>query len=1046
MYKRPLFRTLNFSLFLACLAVIGQMFISGPASAQTDLNRRLDLRSAKTSYFLGPHVLQIEQRTQDPDLQDVRTRLRNSPDLNQGSSGILALPPGARVWLVFELMNTTSEPSWILHLGNVLEGRYASARDLRLYSLSQNRLFYRVEQEDTPGNLTARLDDLSIPLTLPPDQREVFALMIEPAAGFASTIVPKVISKSAFQKSLYIGTWPGHLAYIFFCAMIVIFGMLALTPHTRGVIGFCLYFTAHAVLLLAVQFGFMATGILWPAMLSLALAGVGLAGIHLTRGFYEIHTDERHLLILSGLAVIGIVLAALMRLVPGTGIAPEIWTVLCLMLPVAFGLYVSLEKVKYKAYGAFHMLAAWAVQAIGLFILAGSLFGVMDLTLIGVNAYCLALLPQAYLFIFAVLVKLEMRKQELKQLRTRESQAAQSLSRLRQSKESADQARLMRVIERERELMSELREREVQRTAEMRQAKEIADQANRAKSAFLAVVSHEIRTPMTGIMGMVRLLEKSPLNDEQSEYLEAVKNSGDTLIALLNDILDFEKIESGNMMLENIAFDLPKLLNNVVKLMAGHADSKGIRIETEVDADCPRFVKGDPTRLRQVLLNLANNGIKFTSRGSVTLVVKSQSLRDDAGHVHNIYFAVRDTGIGITEEAQATLFEPFRQADKTVARKFGGTGLGLAICKNLVGAMGGELQVDSVEGRGSTFFFTMPMEVASEEDNSRKVEIKDSPDGELDAMKILVVEDNEINRKVIEGYIGQDSHSLDFAEDGQSAVSAVVTNDYDVVLMDVNLKGMSGLEACREIRSLKDNPKAANVPIVALTGDLSSENLSECREAGMNAFVGKPIDYDKLVTALHRVVDAQAGALDQEVGTTAHQNQIEPDAESEQGGERFEDSGPALGHEAPDSKDLSAPQEGEIPAPDNPPASSGISSGVSSGVSADVFDEKMLGSLLSGLGRDHMQELLDGFTEKTHAIIAELQDDEKMADPEYRREKAHELKGMAANFGFLELQDLAEVIEKSGTDEQQNWQEARSRLEDAAGRASEAIEDWLSSA
>jgi signal transduction histidine kinase/DNA-binding NarL/FixJ family response regulator/HPt (histidine-containing phosphotransfer) domain-containing protein len=430
----------------------------------------------------------------------------------------------------------------------------------------------------------------------------------------------------------------------------------------------------------------------------------------------------------------------------------------------------------------------------------------------------------------------------------------QSLARLQKSKESADQARLIRVIEREREIMAELREREVRRTEEMRLAKESADKANKAKSAFLAVVSHEIRTPMNGILGMAQLLQKTTLSKSQSDYVQTIHQSGDTMMALLNDILDFEKIESGNMTLEILNFDLHRLVNDVAILMSGHASQKSVALSADIDEhNVPKVVSGDPTRLRQVLLNLVNNAIKFTNEGGISIGVRRLT-SENPNVKDKIRIAIKDTGIGIPEESLDKLFTPFTQAENSTTRKYGGTGLGLAISHRLVEAMNSQINVQSVAGQGSTFFFDLDIIIQDEQGQDKQVPdehfINEGQTNSAKPMTILVTEDNEMNRKVLDGLLSQQGHTLHMASNGLEALDICRKNKLDLILMDIQLGGISGLETTRKLR-MEPNPDVANIPVIALTGNIMLEDIQQFFEAGMNGFLAKPIDSKKLTETLY---------------------------------------------------------------------------------------------------------------------------------------------------------------------------------------------------
>jgi len=376
--------------------------------------------------------------------------------------------------------------------------------------------------------------------------------------------------------------------------------------------------------------------------------------------------------------------------------------------------------------------------------------------------------------------------------------------------------------------------------AELKTAKEAADAANLAKSQFLANMSHELRTPMNAILGMIDVALPKATDPTVRDCLQTAKGSADLLLTLLNDLLDSAKIESGKLELESAAFSLRRMLDQIARALSVRASEKGLYFYCRMPEGTPDVVIGDRMRLQQVLLNLAGNAIKFTERGEVGISLRGTS---EDGKTH-LEFAVQDTGIGIPLAGQERLFQPFAQADATMARRFGGTGLGLSICKGLVEMMGGGIRVESEPGKGSMFSFTVELPSGAElpADFEAPVVIPTTASAQL---RILLVEDNPTNQKLAT-YILQDrGHLVEIAPDGQEAVVLARRNRYNVILMDVQMPRMNGLEATAEIRRHEETH--GPVPIIAMTAHAMRADRERCLAAGMNAYLSKPIDGHEMI-------------------------------------------------------------------------------------------------------------------------------------------------------------------------------------------------------
>ena len=388
--------------------------------------------------------------------------------------------------------------------------------------------------------------------------------------------------------------------------------------------------------------------------------------------------------------------------------------------------------------------------------------------------------------------------------------------------------------------------RQVTLLEELALAKDRATAATEAKSGFLATMSHEIRTPMNGIIGVLNMLQSTSLSAEQAKLVEIALRSSHDLVQITSDILDYSKLEANKTEIEQADFELGALIEDVTTLLMPSAVGKGLRLVSEVDAALPRYLTGDAFRIRQILLNFLSNAIKFTTKGCVSLRIDIADHPD--GHVV-LSLKVRDTGIGLDAAARDRLFARFTQADMSTSRRFGGTGLGLAICKQLTDLMNGRIGVDSIPGKGSTFWVDLPLRAA----NAPMPVPGDKAAHKLPPLKLLVAEDNSTNQLIIRTILESLGHRVTLVDDGRAAVETVQGGDFDMVLMDVQMPVMDGPTATGEIRRLAG--QAGQIPIIALTANAMSGDRESYVAVGMNDYVSKPIDPKRLLEALARQSD-----------------------------------------------------------------------------------------------------------------------------------------------------------------------------------------------
>lgn len=999
------------------------------AQAQVTQSARIELNDQKTRIYFGKDIFitpdyesALDERTLLARYQNnIRGERNNSNTLNLG----LAASP---VWMTFSVTNLSSTEDWVLDFGRLLDGRQGLAQRLYIRNATSGEII--TKRLNKPNDIGGeRIFGPAITLSIPKQQTQLFTAYLEANGHFANTYTPFFVSEQRYIESLRHGSPRSLLLSLFFLVCFGFFLCLCVLKHDPQTLLFCGYYAALWGLSHVMNDTLLAGGFFESVLPGFLLISSAILALFMTRGFLDITSDDHShntFIFALGAFILGTFLVSTM-LFSGSSPLDEILIFIPSAIAFAALSGISFTQAQKGKYGGQHYATAWAFVFCG-FVMSG-LAAAGNLPPLFLNAFWVSLLPQSALMIYATLFKTYRYDEDQRLIAARQNRAAQSVARLQQSKDAADQARLLRVIERERELMSELREREIMRTADMRKAKDSADEANRAKSAFLAVVSHEIRTPMTGIMGMVRLLLDTKMSKQQHDYVQEIQNSGDTMMAMLNDILDFEKIENGHLELESIPCDIPRIIQGISTLMSGHAAQKKITIKSDIPPQFPHSLSGDPTRLRQVLLNLVNNGIKFTDRGGVSLgvsIVASDQAPDSDQIYDHVRFTVEDTGIGISAEAQKKLFKPFEQADKTTTRKYGGTGLGLAICQHLVEAMGGHIDVESVEGQGSLFSFTLKMR--------RSEDVIASPTPQEAAvttppMRIVVVDDNAVNRKVIQEFLLKDHHHVHLCESAEEALEALPKDKFDLVLCDINLQGMSGIEFTKTVRKLDDRAVAAT-PVVALTGSVSAEEIESYYEANMNGVLEKPLDPAKLRNVLAQVHHDEmdqyvilpdrpefSAALAQDEVNYFQQDNLDEAADNAaddalrkpesipleelawaETDEAFDSFQAAL-EDGDDTSDLETPLM-----PDN-------SDIVANSSSDHLIDRGMIANLCESLGQSAYDDLMTGFWEKTDEITDALADILDSKDMKAAYALGHDLKGMAANFGLTGIADIAREIE-----------------------------------
>jgi signal transduction histidine kinase/CheY-like chemotaxis protein/HPt (histidine-containing phosphotransfer) domain-containing protein len=969
----------------AGLAVIPSAPPVVPQMAVAPAARSLLLSSKAAIYDPTPamQLFQEEENAPPVDFTEMLGRFKAAQGERPERSPIILGHNKTPQWIFFNIYNRNpAKTRWILDFGTRKDGIIGVVDRIIIYSDAspQMPLLRDGRLEERKLHIDGQTRN-AVPLSFEPGQNRTIGIYIDPSPGSPLALDIKLKEQAVYESQHDRSDLEKNVLLAVVCVIATAY--LLFWKAYRGTIPvFLLGYLAINYIIFGTSDEIISQGNNTRVEYFDLICGVGLLiALALSRSVLLSGDDrspfDRIFLGAKGLVIllIGLSIAA-----PGTD--SVVTPLLIRFLPLAVAALIVFTGTQtfmhqQRTQSAMYTLS-WAVFLFGALISEASAIGLVSYSASMINLFWIFFPFHLSFLSFSslrFLAQAENMSERDREERRRKKEAEDEKNKAR---EQADQSRLLNVLQREKELMANLRDRENERIQALRRAKEMADQTNKAKSDFLAVISHEIRTPMTGIMGMIRLLLDTPMDEKQKEYARTIQYSGEALLTLLNDILDLSKAEEGKMTLEIVDFDLHKLAESVAMLMSGRAEEKKIALNLQIAPETPALLKGDPTRLRQILLNLIGNAIKFTEEGAVTLSIK---VHDNSTKKPRIYFAITDTGIGISEEAQKRIFTPYSQADVSISRNFGGTGLGLAICKRLVEAMGSSIQIHSQTGHGTTFYFILSLDhgVAQEEGADNRQDIR--------PLRILAIDDNTINQRVVKGLLEKDNHKVVTVGSGEAALNEIrVMPVFDAILMDMEMPIMDGVATTKVIRALEDKEKS-RTPIIAMTANTSREDVQRCKDAGMNDYISKPVSPENMRKALLRSVPREAN--------------------------------PYVPAEEPAENTTPRPyvpaKRPEPPIPSKPSAAPPTAPAAASSASAQtqkLFNVEILGNLKDSLGKTQMDEMMDGLYQKTEELIGAAEKAIAANDTTALAARGHDIKGMTSNFGLTSLSEISGRLER----------------------------------